>query len=124
MGWALPNEVACCLTLLTDTPGKSTRGRVYLGGLSAQFMDTGYVGSTAGLFVGSLVHEVAARFGNHVINGLHNDSDAQAEVNIVSRVHGSSRGVGGVRVGIVPDSQRRRRRSQPENKYLAWGTAS
>ena len=121
---ALPSEVALCLTLLTDTAGKRTRGRVYLGGLGATVMaPADSDGSIAGLFNFSYVKTVAKRFGVDIIDGLHNDEAAQAEVNVVSRIGGSSRGVGGIRVGQVPDSQRRRRWHQPENAYLAWGTA-
>ena len=124
MKWALPNEVALCLTLLTDQPGRRTRGRVYLGGLSMGIIAQDQSAAGAGLFHATKVHDIAERFGTHIIDGIHNDSAAEAEVNIVSRAGGSSRGVGGIRVGVVPDSQRRRRRNQNENKVLAWGTAS
>jgi hypothetical protein len=121
---ALPSEVALCLTLLTDQVGKRTRGRVYLGGLGATVMaPASSDGSIAGLFDFGNVKTVAKRFGVDIIDGLHTDSAATAEVNIVSRIGGTSRGVGGVRVGQVPDSQRRRRWHQPENAFLAWGTA-
>lgn len=119
----LPAEVACCLTLLTDTPGGRTRGRMYLGGLTTSFLDPDETAAVAGLFQTQIVGAVAHRFGVKVVDGIHVDDEAEAELHVVSRVGGSSRGVGGIRVGAVPDSQRRRRWHQPENPQLAWGTA-
>jgi hypothetical protein len=121
--YPLPAEVACALTFLTDTAGPTTRGRMYLGGLTADWMDNAGGPEIAGLFVGFLPRLMGYRFGAKVIDGLHTDEAAQAEIHVVSRKNGSSRGVGGVRVGSVPDSQRRRRWHQPENPVLVWGSA-
>ena len=122
---SLPNEVACCVTLLTDTSGRRTRGRFYLGGLDpVAWMDAFTTPANYGLFKTSTARGVAGRFGTLVVGGLHDDATAQAELNVVSRVGGSARGVGGIKVGVVPDSQRRRRWHQQENKTLVWGTNS
>lgn len=122
---SLPLEVACCVTLLTDQTGRRTRGRFYLGGLSANaWMQAETTAANFGLFNSNTPNAVAKRFGLLVIDGIHTDASAQAEFNVVSREGGSARGVGGVKVGVVPDSQRRRRRHQNENKTLVWGTAS
>jgi hypothetical protein len=40
--------------------------------------------------------------------------DPNWRVHVVSRAYATSVGVNGIRVGVVPDSQRRRRRSRPE----------
>lgn len=119
----LPLEVALCLTLLTDTTGPTTRGRTYLGGLGTGVLDPAAGAAIAGLFSPPLVHAIGHRFGLSVVDGIHNDAAAQGELHVVSRKNGSSRGVGGIRVGQVPDSQRRRRWHQPENPSLVWGTA-
>ena len=122
---SLPNEVACCVTLLTDTSGKRTRGRFYLGGMDgSQWMYAQSLSSNQGMFQASPPQCVAGRFGVKVIDAVHLDATAQAEFNVLSRVGGSARGVGGIKVGLVPDSQRRRRFHQNENKSLVWGTAS
>lgn len=122
---SLPLEVACCLSFLTDINTPSTRGRMYLGGLHSDvWMATAATEPTYGLFAFDIAKRTAQSFGDKVIDGLHNDSAAQAEINVVSRKNGSSRGVGGIKIGQVPDSQRRRRWHQAENKTLVWGTAS
>ena len=122
---SLPLEVAACVTLLTDTTGKRTRGRFYLGGLEGQqWMNIQGNDTSYGTFKQATARGIAGRFGTKVIDGIHNDALAQAEFNVVSRQGGSSRGIGGIKMGIVPDSQRRRRRHQQENKFLVWGTAS
>lgn len=117
-GSALPYEVAMCLTLKTDTPGKSTRGRLYLGGFASSVL----AANNQGVFTTVDARTVAGRFGTSVINAIHTDSAAGYEFNVLSRKHATARGIGGIAVGVVPDSQRRRRFSIPENRYVAWGT--
>lgn len=121
----LPLEVACCLSFLTDLNTPSTRGRVYLGGLHlGGWMDDAGTAAAYGLFDFNCAKKIADAFGRKIVDGLHNDTLAQAELNVVSRKNGSARGIGGIKVGVVPDSQRRRRWHQAENKFLAWGSAS
>jgi hypothetical protein len=121
--YCLPFEVALCLTLLTDTAGRRTRGRVYLGGLTHTFLNSPSGGASTQGFFNRYPEAIGHRFGVDFVDGLHNDTAAQAELNIVSRIGGSSRGVGGVKAGHVPDSQRRRRWHMPENPALVWGSA-
>lgn len=119
----LPFEVALCLTLLTDTAGRRTRGRLYLGGLTSTMLANPTHAAVEQGFFNRYPEAVGHRFGVKVIDGIHVDEAATAEVNIVSRIGGSARGVGGVKVGAVPDSQRRRRWHMPENSQLVWGSA-
>lgn len=130
----LPWEVALCLTLLTAERDMSSRGRVYLGGLVSGLIET-----NTGLFNATEARHVGEKFGSAVINGMHTHATITGvpplDFAIVSTHahagHRSSgdwsgpaaRGIGGVKVGAVPDSQRRRRRKQPENSYLSWGSA-
>jgi hypothetical protein len=118
-GGSLPNEVACCLTLRTDQAGPTTRGRLYLGGLAAAWMSSS---GDKGMFFDQYYKAVGHCFGASFVDAIHNDSTVHHEVNVLSRKNATSRGVGGVSVGQVPDSQRRRRFSQPENKTLVWGS--
>lgn len=112
----LPYEVAMALTLNTDTRGPRTRGRTYLGGLDSVCLGTN------GKFQSAVTGAIGAAYGAEVIETLH--SDTAWRVNIISRRSASSREVQGLSVGVVPDSQRRRRRNQDEARTLAWGTAA
>jgi hypothetical protein len=120
----LPLEVACCMTLWTDTHGRSTRGRLYLGGLCTTIMNTSGTGTGTGMFNTNIVGSLAARLGYDFIAALVADTEMHWNPVILSRVNATTRGIGGVSVGQVPDSQRSRRWSQPENKVLRWGTAT
>lgn len=115
---ALPLEVASCMTLLTNDPTPRHRGRTYLGGIAKDVMD-----GTTGLFLASFAG-VAARWGEKVVNGLSTDAASNWNLAVVSRKYATARAIGGVKHGVVPDSQRRRRRSQPENSALVWGSAA
>lgn len=111
---ALPYEVALALTLQTDTRGPRTRGRIYLGGLASNIMGSN------GLFDANAVGAIGAAFGNSIIEPLH--SDTTWRLNVVSRRAATGREVQGIAVGVVPDSQRRRRNQLDENYAQAWGT--
>lgn len=110
----LPYEVSCCLTLNTDTRGPSTRGRLYLAGLTTDFL------GTEGMFATTKTRGVAARFGDSIIQPIHDNTTWR--FNIISRRHATGREVQGVSVGQVPDSQRRRRNALQEANFQAWGT--
>lgn len=102
----LPFEVACCVSLNTGLRGPRNRGRLYLGGLTSLIM--GGNGNFGGAAVGT-INRAFATF-------VHNmNTDTGARLHVVSRAYATSVGVNGVQVGIVPDSQRRRRRSRLEN---------
>lgn len=110
----LPLEVAMCLTLQTDTRGASTRGRLYLGGLSSDAMGAN------GRFQGTRAQGVANSFGINFVQAVHDHTTWR--LNIVSRRHATGREVQGIAVGLVPDAQRRRRKSENEGYIQAWGT--
>lgn len=104
-GNALPYEVACAVTLQTDKRGPSGRGRFYVPPLAVSSMGSG------GLF------SEAARTG--ILGGASDFLNwIKAQTPYVPVVVSPRRivlnTVRSVNVGIVPDSQRRRRRSQDE----------
>lgn len=110
---ALPYEVACALTLLTDWRGPSYRGRTYMGGLALNAI------GTAGKFSTACLNAVGSHFGDNIVQPIFTEGIWQFQV--VSRRNASSRAVAGIQVGSVPDSQRRRRANQDEAKSLQWG---
>jgi hypothetical protein len=111
--YPLPLEVALALTVTTDKIGPSVRGRTYLGGLCTSVM------ANDARF-GPDVHDIGTAWGQEVIYWLHQNGNWA--YNVFSSRHASAREAQGVYVGLVPDSQRRRRKSQDENRTLAWGT--
>ena len=112
-GNALPYEVACALTLQTDTRGPRTRGRVYLGGLSPVLM------AANGLFSADGVGALANYWGDSMVKYFHDHTTWR--LNVVSRRSATAREVQGIAVGVVPDAQRRRRNQLAENYAQAWG---
>lgn len=110
----LPYEVACALTLHTDHRGPSGRGRVYMPPFSVGNVVAG------GRFTGNTVVAVGAAFGAFL--GDIKDETPYVPV-VVSRRRGILNEINMLDVGGVPDSQRRRRRSQDEARVVAW-TAS
>jgi hypothetical protein len=102
---SLPYEVACAVTLHTDTRGPRGRGRLYLppfnkNALAAGGLFSTVASGTAGEFVKQLANRAAT---------------ATSLVPVV--VSGRAiqlHEIVGVSTGLVPDSQRRRRRSQNE----------
>jgi hypothetical protein len=101
----LPYEVACCLSLTTGQRGPRNRGRLYLGPLTQDLM------GDSGNFDVNKIPQLATAF-QGFIHSL--NLDPNWRVHVVSRAYATSVGVNGIRVGVVPDSQRRRRRSRPE----------
>jgi hypothetical protein len=106
--------VALALTLTTGQRGARNRGRVYLGPLGQ-----GVMGSN-GLF-DTAVQQVANKFGRLFVNAL--NAGTGNRLHVVSRSYGTSVGVNGVSVGLVPDSQRRRRNRVSEQATAQWAPA-
>jgi hypothetical protein len=110
-GISLPFEVALAVTLQTDHRGPSGRGRAYLPPLSVNAMvaggrySPGIAAEAAGM-VGSFFTAVAA------------DHDLVPVVVSPRRIILNE--VTSILVGAVPDSQRRRRRSQDEARVVVW----
>lgn len=113
-GQAMPWEVAMVLSLNTNLRGPRNRGRLYLGGLSR-------VAFSAELFSQAAADGIGAAFGSQFVSPL--NLGPTADLHIVSKRYATSAPVQGVRVGYVPDSQRRRRRKQLEAYKQDWGTA-
>lgn len=110
----LPYEVAAVLTHTTGLRGPRNRGRIYLGGLASTVM------GADGMF-DATVKDMGAAYGQNFVNALNTASGNR--LHIVSRAYNTSVGVNGVAVGLVPDSQRRRRRSQLEASTQQWQSA-
>lgn len=113
-GMDCPWETALCMSLGTGVRGPRNRGRSYLGPLDLGIMSGG------GVFIPDVV-AMGERFGRLFINAVNVSSGNR--LHIVSRSYATSIGVNSVLVGLVPDSQRRRRKSQPENAVTAWHAA-
>jgi len=108
----LPYEVAMALSFNTEFRGRSHRGRMYLGPLTAAVM------GTDGNF-GDQAAAIGQAFGDKVVRGL--VVNTGADLHVLSEKYGYSYPVQGVRVGRVPDSQRRRRRSRQEVYVQSYG---
>jgi hypothetical protein len=115
-GTSLPYEVACALSLGTGVRGRSSRGRTYLGPISA-----GTIAATPneGLFDPAVTLAIAQGWWANVAVALAATPGLQLVV--LSVKNATVLAVSNVRVGQVPDSQRRRRRSLPEAYQLAGG---
>lgn len=107
-GTALPYEVALGISHNTNFRGARFRGRTYLGPLDSAVMAAG------GQFSAPVVEGIGVEFGKFLAAV---EAATDYELHIVSQKYCTSAKVIGTRVGKVPDSQRRRRRSKPE----AWG---
>jgi hypothetical protein len=110
-GIALPYEVALAITLQTDHRGPSGRGRTYLPPLNVNAMVAG------GKFGPGIATECGAQLGDFF-------AAVKADHDLVPVVVSSRRlilnEITSVNVGVIPDSQRRRRRSQDEARIVAW----
>jgi len=102
----LPYEVSCCISLNTNFRGPRFRGRSYLGPLDQSIM------AADGLFDNGATGLIGQRFWNAFVMGVTDNSDF--ELHVVSQKWNTSAAVIGCRTGVVPDSQRRRRKSQKE----------
>lgn len=110
----LPYEVAMAVTLGTNQRGASARGRVYLGPFGQ-----GILNASGGLFDRTRATQFGNALGVNFIDRINTTTGWQFQV--VSRTHLGASPIQGTKVGVVPDSQRRRRRSQPEGSILTWG---
>lgn len=115
----LPYEVAACATLRTvgrqtggHSHGRENRGRLYFGGLS-----TICLASTGGTFGTDKVNLLAANLGAFY-DAVHTATDHHAAV--ISQAHLLSHPITMIQMGLVPDSQRRRRKSQDESRSAIW----
>ena len=106
----LPLETACCITLQTDVRGPRGRGRTYLPPFNTNQLaaDGAWSANTV-----VTVANVWASFMQQIIDGTPH------EPIVVSRAHQVLNRVEDINVGRVPDSQRRRRRSQAEARVSA-----
>lgn len=109
--YSLPYEVACALTLQTDYRGPSGRGRLYLPPFTMGAMADG------GVYGG--LHVTAATAFGRFLTAVKAASPYVPVV--VSNRRLQLHEVKEVLVGKVPDSQRRRRRSQDEARVTVWG---
>lgn len=116
-GAPLPFEVALCASFTTGLRGPRNRGRLYWGGLPISAVAT--TGPQSGNFATAIAQSCQAMTAAlvHAWN-----TGTGGRLHIVSRAYATSVGVNGVRVGVVPDSQRRRRRSRLEQYLLPTAT--
>lgn len=112
---SLPYEVSCCVTLHTDKRGPSGRGRLYLPpnevtsiAAGGQFVP-GHA-TAGGTAVGKYFDRVKVATGYVPL--------------VVSRRRLVLTEVNQITVGLIPDSQRRRRWAQLEAPIVAWTPAA
>lgn len=113
-GSDLPWEVACCLSLKTNLRGPRNRGRLYLGPIGANAMAAG------GLFASS-VDSLASSFSTVFLSPA--QTATSTKLMVVSRAYATAIPVTSISVGHVPDSQRRRRKKQPESRTAPTAVA-
>lgn len=98
----LPNEVAMCLSLITAVPGRTARGRLFMGGLAASTL------TSAGRFKPGVCDTFAHSFAGFVY-GLSAPGPGGIVLAVLSKTAGRLNNITSVKVGDVPDVQRRRR---------------
>jgi hypothetical protein len=114
---ANPTELAMCVTMLTGAPGRSNRGRLYLGGFGPNTItSTGRVNVTAAQEIANSM----ARFLRAVrdIATMTGQQDTW-EPQVVSRTRTTARKITSVSIGDVWDVQRRRRNKLVETRFAA-----
>lgn len=104
-GVSLPFEVAACITLDTDHRGPSGRGRYYLPSPAVNAIAAG------GVFNASYINAALSFARDVAVNGA---AALGVVPVVVSRRRIILNEVNVIQMGKVPDSQRRRRRSQDE----------
>jgi hypothetical protein len=109
---SLPFEVACALTFQSDTRGARGRGRAYMPPFASNVMSAG------GVFNNAISTAYGASMGV-VFDAVTAENPGIVPV-VVSKRAVQLHPVTSILVGRVPDSQRRRRRSQDELRALAW----
>jgi hypothetical protein len=113
-GSTVPRNVACVASLQTGFPGRSARGRLYLGALSTTAV------ANEGGFTVSAIGDYAALV-KAFLEGLNGITLGGAAVRAVvaSPTKASTTPITAVRVNTVPDTQRRRVRSQTGQQTIA-----
>lgn len=115
-GLTNPVQTSVVLSLRSDTPGRSGRGRLYWPGV-------GDIGLTGSGRIGSVLVQSMATQASTYLRALQDALKAQAfpstpitvELGVVSTTHaGMQTRVNRVQVGDIPDVQRRRRDRLPE----------
>lgn len=108
----LPNQVSIVVTLLTATPSRQTRGRMYLPALKQTVGDQGRNSGAQVLSILNMMGAFLEQVGTAVPLGLR----AALRPVVVSQVGaGRVSEITAIRVGDVPDTQRRRREGLVEN---------
>jgi hypothetical protein len=113
-GNSLPYEVSCCVSTQTDHRGQSGRGRFYLPPFHTQQVLGG------GKYTSAQVGSIAAAFGHHIETVKTGTGLVPV---VVSQTHQILNEITSLNVGVIPDSQRRRRRSLDEARVIAWHAA-
>jgi hypothetical protein len=109
----LPYEVACCVSFHTATPGARGRGRCYLPPLCVDTLNT-----NGGTFATNQVHAAANVFSDYFTAIVAGTDDIVPVV--ISQRGLFMTPIEQITVGIIPDSQRRRRWSQLEAPIVTW----
>ncbi len=106
---ALPGQIALCVTLLTGAPGRSNRGRLFLGGMSTAM--SGPNGTVSGTPQAAVV-EAVGKFYVALRDQPFGNDDVRPVV--VSPTTGTSRKITAVQIGNVLDTMRSRRNARGE----------
>lgn len=108
---SLPYEVSCCVSTQTDQRGARGKGRFYLPPFSKDGI------TVHGLFNMGIVSPVIVAIGNYIDNIKASES---LKPIVVSRKFRVLNEITSITCGVVPDSQRRRRRSISEARVAEW----
>lgn len=109
---SLPYEVSCAVTLQTDTRGPRGRGRLYLPPFATALVQGG-----GGKFSDVDLNAIGGALGDFF--EAHLLAEGHVPV-VVSRRAIQLHEVTSIKMGHVPDSQRRRRRNVDEAPVVAW----
>jgi hypothetical protein len=107
-GDSLPQEVCMVLSLRTDTPGKSGRGRMYLPAIKSSQL------TPDGLYQSVVIDEILTAWHDAWVTMT--GSDQSTTPVVVSRLHHNAHAVTSMNIGNVPDVQRRRRNRLTESR--------
>lgn len=111
----LPNQVALAVTLDTGQPGRTKRGRLYLGGFGSGLLET-----ASGRLKATEANTIAQAFADFLQKSRDQSLDIDAYRPVVfSRVGSSALPILSVSIGNVMDTQRRRRDSLVEARTSA-----
>lgn len=112
---SLPYEVSMAVTLQTDTRGPRGRGRMYLPPFATALVQAG-----GGKFGDADINAIGGALGTFL--AAHTTATTHVPV-VVSRRALQLHEVTSLRIGHVPDSQRRRRNKVPEAPLTVWTKA-